>query len=159
MHKPHCAPCPTAAKRGVATLALAWLALGLSGPCQAGLGADLASVQADQQAWGASAQQAPWGAATLHTHTLPDGLSVRQYVDAQGHVFAVAWNGPVLPDLARLLGVHHAAYAQAVRRQQRSISLQDAQLVLESGGRMRAFGGRAYLPQRLPPGVAAQEIR
>ena len=139
--------------------ALAWLTLGLTGPCQAGLGADLASVQADRQAWGASARQQPRGLATLHIQTLPEGVTVHQYVDASGAVFAVAWSGPVLPDFARLLGAHHAAYADAARLHRRSISLQGAQLVIESGGMMRAFSGRAYLPGRLPPGLTAQDIR
>ena len=32
-------------------------------------------------------------------------------------------------------------------------------LVIQSGGRMRAFRGRAYVPQLLPPGVTPDDIR
>jgi hypothetical protein len=32
-------------------------------------------------------------------------------------------------------------------------------LVVQSGGRMRAFVGKAYVPQAVPQGVALDEIR
>jgi hypothetical protein len=46
-----------------------------------------------------------------------------------------------------------------MRAQRRGVSLHDPDLVIESSGMMRSFSGRAYLPQRLPPIVAAQDIR
>lgn len=140
-------------------LACALLALCAATPARARLGADVASVQADQQAWNASSVQMPLAGATLYTQTLPNGVHVRQYADASGLVFAVAWDGPVLPDFGRLLGEHASAYADAVRRQQRGVHVQSAALVIESGGMMRSFSGRAYLPARLPPTVTAQDIR
>lgn len=123
------------------------------------LGSDVASVQADQHVWAASNTSAMLGNATLYTQTLPNGLTLRQYVDATGSVFAVAWNGPVLPDFERLLGSWYPRYSEALRTQRRGISLHDADLVIESSGMMRAFSGRAYLPQRLPAALVAQDIR
>lgn len=134
-------------------------ALCFAAPCQAALGADLASVQADQQAWAASATQADVAGSTLHTQALPEGLVVRQYVDTSGRVFAVAWSGPVLPDFARLLGTYYAVYADAVHRQKRSVSVRRADVVMESGGMMRAFHGRAYLPALLPFGLTDKDVR
>jgi hypothetical protein len=80
-------------------------------------------------------------------------------VDHDGLVFAVAWEGPLLPDFARLLGSAYPVYQEALRQQKRGVSVQGAELVIESGGMMRAFNGRAYLPGRLPAGLTAQDIR
>ena len=125
----------------------------------AALGGDLASVQADQQAWSASSSPSVLPGATLYSQTLANGVTVRQYLDAGGQVFAVAWSGPVLPDFARLLGPHFQAYADALRQQKHGVSVQGAALVIESGGMMRAFSGRAYLPGQLPTALTAQDIR
>jgi len=125
----------------------------------AALGSDQASVQADQQAWAASSGQSVLAGATLYSQTLPNGVTVRQYLATSGTVFAVAWSGPVLPDFARLLGVHFQTYAEALRQQRRGVSVQGAALVIESGGMMRAFSGRAYLPGLLPASLNAQDIR
>ncbi len=131
----------------------------LSGSAWAALGGDAASVLADQQAMAASASTSYLAGTTLHTQTLPNGVTVRQYVDAAGHVFALGWEGPVPPDLQRLLGTHFAAYQEAMRQQRRGVQLHSATLVLESGGMMRAFFGRAYLPGQVPAALDAQSIR
>jgi hypothetical protein len=65
----------------------------------------------------------------------------------------------VLPDFERLLGAHYATYLEAVRLQRRGVSVQGPALVIESGGMMRAFSGRAYLPNLLPRQLSAQDIR
>lgn len=142
-----------------AALACAVLGLCCATQVWARLGADVASVQADQQAWDASSTQTALAGATLYSQTLSNGLHVRQYADASGSVFAVAWDGPVLPDFTRLLGEHAGAYADAVRLQQRGVHVRGAALVIESGGMMRSFSGRAYLPAKLPPTVTVQDIR
>lgn len=133
-----------------------------AGVAQARLDGDRASVLADQSAWGAGSSQTPVGSASgasVYTQTLSNGLTVRQYVDAAGLVFAVAWEGPVQPDFARLLGDHFASFADAQRQQKRGVNLQTANLVIESGGMMRAFTGRAYLPAKLPATLTVQDIR
>jgi hypothetical protein len=123
------------------------------------LGGDAASVQADQQIWAASSVSAMLGSATLYTQSLPNGLTVRQYVDAGGVVLAVGWTGPVLPDFERLLGNSFVRYSDALRTQRRGVSLHESDLVIESSGMMRAFSGRVYMPQRLPAMLTAQDIR
>jgi hypothetical protein len=50
-------------------------------------------------------------------------------------------------------------YALAVRQQRRGVSIQTPELVIESGGMMRSFSGRAYLPTKLVGTLAAQDIR
>jgi hypothetical protein len=131
----------------------------LSSTAWAKLGGDLASVQADQQAWGGTVTQTPLTGATLYAQSLPDGQLVRQYVDAAGLVFAVAWEGTVLPDFERLLGASFQTYTAAQRQQKRGVSVQNTDVVIESGGMMRSFAGRAYLPTKLPVSLTAQDIR
>jgi hypothetical protein len=86
-------------------------------------------------------------------------LIIRQYADAAGNVYAVGWEGPVLPDFQRLLGTANATYEQAMLQQRRGVNVQTPTLVIESGGMMRAFLGRAYLPGKLPAALSAQDIR
>jgi hypothetical protein len=131
----------------------------LSSTAWAKLGGDLASVQADQQAWAGTTTQTRLAGATIYSQTLPDGQLVRQYVDAAGLVFAVAWEGTVLPDFERLLGASFQTYTAAQRQQKRGVSVQNTDVVIESGGMMRSFAGRAYLPTKLPVSLTAQDIR
>ena len=131
----------------------------LSGAAWGGLGGDLSSVQADQQAWHATVTKTAVAGATVHSQRLPDGPIVRQYLDATGLVIAVGWEGPVLPDFERLLGPYFQAYIVAVRQQKRGVSIKTLDLVIESGGMMRSFVGRAYLPAKIPANLAPQYIR
>ncbi|WP_342616539.1 DUF2844 domain-containing protein [Rhodoferax sp. GW822-FHT02A01] len=145
--------------RGFARVRLATTALLLmSGSSWAALGGNLASVQSDQQAFAATNAQTSLAGGTLYTQTLPNSLIIRQYVDAAGNVYAVAWEGPVLPDFQRLLGASYPSYQQAVLQQQRGVRLQTPSLVIESGGMMRSFMGRAFLPAQLPAALSAQSI-
>ena len=84
---------------------------------------------------------------------------MRQFVSLTGLVFAVAWNGPLLPDMERLLGGHFQLYQNALQQRKRSVRVDTPSLSLESGGMMRAFVGRAYLPDQLPVGVKAVELQ
>lgn len=117
---------------------------------RAELGGNLEPVYNDQRAI---------AGATQYTIRQADGVTVRQYVNSGGRVFGVAWEGPLLPDFQRLLGSHYAAYAEAQRSQARHITILSDALVLDSGGMMRSFSGRAYLPKLLPPAWAPQDIR
>lgn len=90
-----------------------------------------------------------------------DGTVVREYVSAEGKVFGVAWNGPIMPDLKQLFGDYFPTFqseAQARGPARGPLKINRSDLVIQSGGHMRAFSGRAYLPQLLPAGVTAAEI-
>jgi hypothetical protein len=97
----------------------------------------------------------------VHTIQMPSGTVVREFAAPGGEVFAVAWSGPSMPDLQQALGTHLGAYVaaatapHAIRRQ---VQVRTADLVIESAGRMRAFTGRAYLPQAVPAGVIVDEL-
>ena len=79
-------------------------------------------------------------------------------------MFAVAWQGPVLPDLQALLGSYFPAFTQSVQttRAERSLgtplSIQSTTLVVHSSGRMRNFSGYAYDPTLLPTGLRIADV-
>ncbi len=134
---------------------------------QASLGGDTSSVESDRVAMKAehAARQsiAPTGSYTVHETTLPTGTLVRQYVSNNGMVFAVAWNGPFLPDFRQLLGLHFdtmvARQAKQTNAGHRYFSQHEGDLVIESGGHQRSFAGRAYLKGAIPAGVTELEIQ
>lgn len=93
---------------------------------------------------------------------LPTGVLVREYIAPTGKVFAVAWEGPVLPDLQQVLGSYFPQYLEAARSGQAgrgALTIQQPDLVVLSGGHMRAFFGKAYVPQLLPAGVGVGDIQ
>lgn len=102
---------------------------------------------------------------TVRQTTLSSGTVVREYLSSDGIAFGVAWSGPRMPDLSALLGSYFPQYVSAVKANRQTgrmrgpgMVAQDA-LVVHSGGHMGAFFGEAWLPQALPAGVAASEIK
>ena len=141
--------------------ALALLLL-LSGPAVAALGGTEASIAADQAKLKATRRIVAAPLYTVHEIRQASGSVVREYVSAQGRVFAVAWQGPLMPDLRQVLGSYYADYraaAKAKRAGRGPVRLRQPTLVLHSGGHMRAFFGQAYIPQLLPAGVSIDEIQ
>lgn len=89
---------------------------------------------------------------------------MREFASPTGHIFAVTWQGAAFPDLKQLLGSHFEEFQQAVASQNRGgghapLIVHLPGLVVEMGGHMRAFTGRAYLPDKLPSGVRDEDIR
>lgn len=143
--------------------ALAAGAFGISAAAHAALGGTVESVHADKSAMRAKAQVMP-GARTYSVHEiqLPSSTVVREYVSTEGKVFAIAWEGPSLPDIRQLLGAYFDRFASAMqgkRRAQRHAVVSQPDLVVQSHGRMGAFSGRAYLPEALPQGVSPDTVR
>jgi len=149
-------------------LAYRWLGLAclaLSPLAHAVLGGAAATVETDKARMFASGTVQPGAQYTVHEMTLPRGTVVREFVNPAGVVFGVAWDGPAMPDLRQLLGDHlpeAASGVQAVRRARGGIgpvSSSSDTLVIQSGGHMGNFRGRAYLPQALPAGVSPDVIQ
>ncbi|MBC7513908.1 MAG: DUF2844 domain-containing protein [Herminiimonas sp.] len=145
---------------------LTLIALMIAGPACAALGGTVAAtaVSPAQQPMQAKAATRAATAAGYTTHELTTsaGTVVRQFAAADGRVFAVSWSGPSKPDLRELLGTYFNDFAGTGApsphgHAQRS--LENADLVVQSSGRMRAFSGRAYLPSKLPAGVAINDLR
>jgi len=148
--------------RGAAALAL-MMALG---PAWAFLGGDLSSVQTDQTRMRASrVTTSAAQAVSVHDIRLADGSSIRQFVNAQGIVYAVAWSTRMKPDFAQMLGRHAAEFDAGVAAKPRAPGLQRGaivdrgDLVVHSAGRPGAFVGKAWLKSQLPAGVSGDAIR
>jgi hypothetical protein len=183
--------------RPVARRLLVWavplmLTLG-SSQAFAVLGGNLASINTDMAAMGASGGGGAIAKTTTTTTTMnaasasPDvaggasspaaapfsvheintaaGTVVREYTNASGQVFGIAWQGPTIPDLRQLLGDYFTPYTQQLSAERAAhpargpARVDTDTLVVHSGGHMRAFSGQAYLPQLLPPGVTADQIQ
>jgi len=154
----------TPLRRLAPRLAAAVLALGLSGPALAALGEPEAAVAGDAERLSMTASrraQAVRGVRSVHE--LRRGLTaVRQYAGADGTVFAVAWEGPVHPDLDALLGAHARAYRAAVagpRTARGPRRIVAGALVVEFGGHGRVLRGRAYLTDAVPAGASLDDLR
>lgn len=102
---------------------------------------------------------------TVYEIRAATGTVVREYASPTGTVFAVAWQGPWLPDMRQLLGTYFEQYAQAAKAQsgtrmgRRPLMIEQPGLVVESGGHPRAFSGKAYVPEMLPQGVRAEDLQ
>lgn len=132
----------------------------LSVPAMAALGGNAASVDADRAAFQASLTATIFPAYTQNSLTLPSGTVVSEYVDnAAGVVFGVAWRGPVMPNLRQLLGANYDAYVNGIHAGMGPASVSTPDLIVNSGGHMRAFSGVAYLPKQLPAGMSPQDIK
>jgi len=105
------------------------------------------------------------GAYTMQSIVDVGGTTIHEYLDSSGAVFAIAWNGPFVPNLSQLLGTYFADYTSAVAANQGSqtvrspAAVETGELVVKSGGHMQAYRGMAYLKNRLPGGFTVDQIR
>lgn len=99
----------------------------------------------------------------INESTLSSGTVVREYVAANGVVFAVSWVGPFMPDLQALLGKHvdtlNAEAAKKPRAGNSQVSINRPDVVIHSGGHMRAYEGRAWVASEFPSGFTADDIQ
>jgi hypothetical protein len=100
---------------------------------------------------------------TERSTMLDSGTEIRQYLTANGQVFAVSWSGPSLPDLRDLLGPHFQTLVnhERLRRpgSRSPLQVQENGIVIVSAGRMGAFEGRAWVPALLPAQFDTSDIR
>jgi hypothetical protein len=148
--------------RMLAGACLALALLGLPVSASASLGDDEGSVRADQAGLHGTLRIRHAAAFDVHEIATASGTVVREYVSAGGRVFGIAWHGPRLPDLRRLLGSHFERYRGMPRDRRAGRSLKRvalADLVVESSGHLRSFSGKAWLPGPMPRGVGPEDIR
>ncbi|WP_244196226.1 DUF2844 domain-containing protein [Paraburkholderia susongensis] len=113
------------------------------------------------------AQQAPLAAKyTLSETKLRSGTVVREYVGQDGVVFAVVWHGPQMAPLNKLLGAYFPPYIDGLNEVHRARGggngaaiVRQPGLIVQTGGHMGSFAGRAYLPQALPPGTEPDDLQ
>ena len=97
----------------------------------------------------------------VHEIQLPSGTVMREFVAADGKVFAVAWQGPTRPDLRQALGQYFDAYVSAPRAKvadRRHVQIRQGDLIVQAGGHMGALAGRAYLASAIPSGVSVGDL-
>ena len=123
--------------------------------------AGTSAVRAHVLAAGAGANSGAAGY-TVNSSVLDNGTTVREYVGADGVVFAVSWNGPFLPDLRTLLGDHFATLTSEAARHPKAghsqLHVDGSDVTIESTGHMRAYAGRAWINARLPAGFNTGDI-
>jgi len=100
----------------------------------------------------------------VHETVYDNGTRVQEFVSPVGLVFAVAWQGPVLPDLSLWLGRFHASYRLETEQRRLAglrggpVAIARDGLVLRSNGRMRQFFGHAHAPALVPAGLNIQDV-
>ena len=120
------------------------------------------SVTTDQQHMHAQLRETVRQGYSVKQLSSADGRTIREYVSPAGLVFGVSWQGPALPDMRQLLGSYFGQLQQAAqsRRQRHGpLVVRTKNFILESGGHMRSFHGRAYVPGLLPAGLSAEVVR
>jgi hypothetical protein len=125
----------------------------------ASLGQDVASVEDDRVEMHGSRSITAAPDYAVHEIQAATGTVVREFVLPDGTVFAIAWQGPFIPNLRQLLGTYFEAFSRAAQTQKAHrpghgpLRVETPDFVVEAGGHMRAFFGRAYLPELLPPTI------
>jgi hypothetical protein len=142
---------------GVAVLGTATL------PTFAALGGDATSVTTDVARMKGQARATAAAGYTVSEITLPSGTVLREYISPGGKVFAVTWKGMMPPDLQQTLGTYFeqykAAAATAPRDGHHHLTVRQPDLVVSTGGHMRAWKGVAYVPSLLPPNFSLDDIK
>ncbi len=143
----------------ISRMGIAFLVLSLSLPAFAALGGDVASVHEDQAHMKGTLKTTQAEAYSIHEISAPGSVVVKEYATAAGKVFAITWHGQFIPNMQQLLGTYFDQYSLAAKTQRESqyghrpLNIQQPGLVLQTGGHMRAYQGRAYVPEMVPQGV------
>jgi hypothetical protein len=125
------------------------------------LGEAETSIGTEPQLANASIKETMRGSYRIHEIQQPSGTVIREYAGLDGKVFAVTWHGPFSPNLRQTLGSYfdqYVAAAPAGRQDRNHVQVRATNLVVQVGGHMRAYSGRAYLPEGLPSGVTAGDL-
>lgn len=129
------------------------------------------SVATAQPAGAVSAQRAQANKSVPQTlgystqeSLLENGTLIREFADSDGIVFAIQWQGPVLPDLQLLMGKYFDIFklqAEEMRQSGRRssvVSFSRDGLVMQSSGRQRSFSGFAYAVSSVPVGLEIKNV-
>lgn len=138
--------------------------LAFSCPALAALGGDASSVEVDRAHMKATVKQTQVDGYSIQEIKAPGGTVVNEYVSPAGRVFAVTWHGPFVPEMQQILGAYFQQFSAALQAQprhygRRPLNIQQPGLVVQTSGHMRAYWGRAYVPEMLPQGVKDDEIK
>lgn len=136
----------------------------LANPAMATLGQSPSRLAASGARMLAIVPTAMAGSYGVQETQLENGTTVREYVTPAGLVFAVAWQGPVLPDMDVLLGGYFNTFKLETEQARRfgrlgsPVNMARDGLVVRSNGRMRNFFGHAYTIDLIPAGVIIKDV-
>jgi hypothetical protein len=154
---------PPAAARKYGILAAALVLAVLAPPgARAALGQSESTIAADMGVLKGSVKSTAHTNYRVHEIDLPTGTVVREFATLDGTVFAVAWRGPTIPNLQQTLGSYFDTFVAAAKEspgRRHHLDVRRDNFIMQSNGHMRAFSGRAYLPQAVPPGVSVDELQ
>ncbi len=138
------------------------LAAAAAAPALAALGGDADSVHSDGVSMKSAVRVTANPGFAVHEIASPSGTVVREFVGADGKVFAIAWHGMVNPDLRQVLGSYYARYEQGaagVLHSHRQLAISQPDFVFINTGRQRAFAGRAWVPGMVPATFSTDDIK
>jgi Protein of unknown function (DUF2844) len=158
MRKSRCSVNLAASIIGVVALA----ALAVSVNARAELGGQMPSQTASSGASHALFN----GALRVRTSIDAGSTTINEYATSTGRIVAYTWAGPTMPDLRALLGNYAdsyrtgaAALAASGNGNLHASRVARPDVIVESGGPMRSYAGRAWLPAGLPPGIVADDLQ
>ena len=102
---------------------------------------------------------------TDNVTTLESDVVIHEYSRADGTVFAVAWQGPVMPDMQQLLGTYFSKFIGARANSSMpagglsQLNSTQSDLVVHSSGRLGRFNGLIYVPSLVPAGLDVEHLQ
>ena len=96
------------------------------------------------------------------TVVTPQNVTITEF-SRGGIVFALRWDGPIIPDQSQLLGNYFPEYATAMqarnpRMRNAPVLIQSNTLIVHVQGHMRSFSGSAYAPSLVPAGLSVATL-
>jgi hypothetical protein len=128
------------------------------------LGESVKSVEIDRGLVKAAKAATVTPAERYTVHELEsDTGTIREYANAAGIVFGIAWSGARTPELAPLLGTYAKDFSEAEAAKtkefgKRMTEIAGRNVTVQKWGHMRNISGRAFDPALLPTGVTVDEI-
>lgn len=149
------------------TVLLILSALGIASPAHAVLGERVDSLHTEMAAL-PNPQLTVTKSDGYSVHEIKsDDNTIKEFADKNGLVFAVSWSGIHSPDLRKLFGSHFQSYKSALASHEKNplrpsrapVEVKNDDIVVRTGGHMRAVRGFAYLPSRVPDGISIQDLK
>ena len=130
----------------------------------AGLGDQASSIATDQKILSAKRANADVYQKYSVQEMVSDATTLKEYINNNGVIFAITWQGLDHPDLSVVLSSYYDRYQVSAKEQprtpgQRHRNVKREDLVVQKWGQMRNLRGRAYDPSLIPSGVSLDEIK
>jgi hypothetical protein len=137
----------------------------LSASAHAGLGEKVSVIAKDQNRLHLQKhEEQSFAHFTVHQISTP-AMTIKEYANAEGLVFALTWKGHRAPDLNALLGPYQQECVTAAQTTPRHPGLhrfgvlRSKNVIIERVSRLRSARGRAMVPALIPAGVNLNEIQ